>query len=95
MSEEMTIESLLESNKTLQDEVAQLRNSNRILRTVHRALRAANESLRHQIELAKFNDEVFKRFCEGEFDALGQFATAAPTGEGGLLDLGGQAEQSA
>ena len=36
---------------------------------MHSALRAANESLRAQVELAKFNDETFKRFCQGEFDA--------------------------
>jgi L-2-hydroxyglutarate oxidase LhgO len=70
MSEEtFTIESLVEANDILQEEVSRLRNSNRILRTVHSALRAANESLRAQIELAKFSDEAFKRFCAGEFDA--------------------------
>ena len=98
MSEEHTIESLLESNKTLQDEIAVLRNSNRILRTVHRALRAANESLRNQVELAKFNDDIFKRFCEGEFDAPGQFANGeiaaaiTPAEQGGLPIFEGQAE---
>ena len=70
MSEEtFTIQALLESNNILQEEVSRLRNSNRILRTVHSALRAANESLRAQVALAKFNDETFKAFCQGEFDA--------------------------
>ena len=74
MSEEtFTIESLVESNGILQDEVSQLRNSNRILRTVHRALRSANESLRRQMEQAVINDETFKQFCAGEFDAPNQF----------------------
>ena len=70
MSEEtFTIESLIEANEMLQEELTRLRNSNRILRTVHKALRAANESLRAQVELARFNDETFKSFCQGEFDA--------------------------
>ena len=84
------IQSLLEANDTLQEEVSRLRNSNRILRTVHRALRAANESLRAQIELAQFNDDTFKRFCSGEFDAV---VTAAPD-ESGLLEPGSQANSS-
>jgi len=75
-----TLDSLIESNNILQDEVTKLRNSNRILRTVHRALRAANESLRRQVELGQFNDDTFKRFCAGEFDAPGQF-----TGEDDVL----------
>lgn len=97
MSEETyTIESLLEANQTLQTEVAMLRNSNRILRTVHRALRAANESLRRQVSLAQFNDDTFKRFCAGEFDAPGQFgdAVTVPPAEGVLPEAGGQAEAS-
>jgi FtsZ-binding cell division protein ZapB len=74
MSEEtFTIESLVESNNILQGEVTTLRNSNRILRTVHRALRAANESLRRQVEQAAFNDETFKQFCNGDFDTPDQF----------------------
>jgi FtsZ-binding cell division protein ZapB len=70
MSEEtFTIESLIESNNILQGEISRLRESNRILRTVHRALRASNESLRRQVELAKGNDDLFKQFCAGAFDA--------------------------
>jgi hypothetical protein len=96
MSEETyTIEGLLEANQILRTEVESLRNSNRILRTVHRALRAANESLRRQAELSQFNDDTFKRFCAGEFDAPGQFngVVAAPDGEGALPQPDGQAEQ--
>lgn len=70
-SKEEIIASLLESNQTLRDEVNQLRNSNRVLRQVHRVLRSANESLRRQIDTASFNDDTFKKFCEGEFDAKG------------------------
>jgi len=89
-----TINSLMESNQTLQDEVQLLRNSNRILRTVHRALRAANESLRRQVAQAMFNDETFKQFCAGEFDAPNQFGAVfeVPTAEGALPEVGGQAE---
>jgi FtsZ-binding cell division protein ZapB len=89
MSEEtFTLDSLIESNNILQDEVTKLRNSNRILRTVHRALRAANDSLRRQVEQAQFNDETFKQFCNGEFDA----AVVAPEGESALLGPEGQAD---
>lgn len=97
MSEETyTIESLIEANNMLQEEVTRLRNSNRILRTVHRALRATLESQRAQLELAQFNDEVFKRFCGGEFDHPGQFdaVSAAAPEESGLLEPGSQANQS-
>jgi FtsZ-binding cell division protein ZapB len=97
MSEEIfTIESLVESNNILQGEVTTLRNSNRILRTVHRALRAANESLRRQVEQAAFNDETFKQFCNGDFDAPHQFdaTVEVPTAEGALPESEGQAELS-
>jgi hypothetical protein len=91
MSEETyTIESLLDANGILQEEVSRLRNSNRILRTVHRALRATLESQRSQLELAQFNDDTFKRFCSGEFDAA---VTAAPE-DNGLLEPGSQADSS-
>lgn len=97
MSEEtFTVESLIESNNILQDEVDRLRQSNRILRTVHRALRAANDSLRRQVALAQVNDDVFKRFCSGEFDSPNQFgeAVAAPEELGGLPNSEGQAAQA-
>lgn len=95
MSEEtFTIESLVESNNILQDEVTKLRNSNRILRTVHRALRNANDSLRRQVEQSSFNDDTFKRFCAGEFDAPGQFdaVVTLPEGEGALPEPAVEAE---
>ena len=97
MSEEtFTIESLIESQNILQEEVTRLRNSNRILRTVHRALRAANESLRAQVEVSQFNDDTFKRFCAGEFDHPGQFDAVVEeaNAEGGLPEAGAQAEPS-
>ena len=88
------VDSLIESNAILQEEVNRLRTSNKVLRTVHKALRSANESLRQQVELAKFNDDVFKRFCEGEFDSPGEFdgvedefdAKVTSTEEGGLSE---------
>jgi hypothetical protein len=95
MSEEtFTIESLIESNNILQTEVTRLRASNRILRTVHRALRATLESQRAQLELAQFNDDTFKRFCNGEFDHPGQFdaVVGVEAEESGLLEPGSQAE---
>jgi hypothetical protein len=97
MSEEtFTIESLIEANNILQDEVSRVRVSNRTLRTVFKALRAANESLRRQVEVAQANDDLFKRYCAGEFDAPNQFdaVVEAPTTEGGLPTAEGQAEQS-
>ncbi len=97
MSEETyTIESLLEANSTLAEEVSRLRTSNRVLRTVHRALRATLESQRAQLELASFNDDVFKRFCAGEFDHPGQFdaAVTEQVAEGGLPEPTSQVDQS-
>lgn len=97
MSEEtFTIESLLEANNILQDEVTRLRNSNRLLRDVNRAIRRSNTSLQNQVELAKANDELFKKFCAGDFDAPGQFdaAVIAPEEAGGLPQSEGQADQS-
>ena len=97
MENDFTIESLVEANDILQDEVTKLRNSNRILRTVHRALRASNESLRRQVELGQFNDETFKKFCAGEFDAPNQFDAVVVTseGEGALPRPEAQAESTA
>lgn len=97
MSEEtFTIQGLLEANDILQEEVTRLRASNRLLRDVNRAIRRSNTSLQNQVALAKANDELFKQFCSGAFDAPGQFgeAVAEPISEGGLPTEGGQAEQS-
>lgn len=66
---QQVITSLMESIECLREEILQLRNNNRILRRVHSALRSANDSLRRQVELAHQNDELFKKFCNGDFDA--------------------------
>lgn len=63
------IASLLESIEYLREEVQQVRINNRILRRVHSALRSANTALRNKVELAEQNDELFKQFCNGDFDA--------------------------
>jgi hypothetical protein len=69
--EEGTLASALqESNDILQDEVSRLRETNATLRVVIRTLRRTNESLRSQVEAAAENDDTFKRFCAGEFDAV-------------------------
>ena len=80
-------DAVVEANDELQREVLRLRNSNRILRTVHRALRSRLESLERQIELAQFNDDVFKRFCNGEFDAK-----VEATADAGLAEAEGSVE---
>lgn len=86
---DLVIEGLQESNEILQQEVKRLRNSNRVLRAVIRALRSANESLHKQQEIALKNDEIFKAYCEGEFDAQ----TFHPT-EGGLPQADGSGNTS-
>lgn len=63
------IASLLESIELLREEIQQVRVNNRILRRVHSALRSANTALRNKVELAEQNDELFKQFCNGDFDA--------------------------
>ena len=62
------IESLLDANSTLNEELSRLRRSNQILRKVNQAIRSANESMRTQIESAQATDDVFRKWCEGEFD---------------------------
>jgi regulator of replication initiation timing len=90
MSEEtFTLEAVVESNEILREENNRLRNSNRVLRQVVRALRATVTTLRTQVELAKENDEVFKAFCNGEFDVKGTNPE-----ESGLLEPGSQVELS-
>jgi hypothetical protein len=73
------IESLVEANETLQEEVTHLRDTNRLLRNVNGAQRRALESQRRQLELAAFNDNMFKEFCAVEIGA-----TVASPDEGGL-----------
>lgn len=63
------IASLMESVDCLREEIARVRTNNRILRRVHSALRSANASLKAQVVLAEQNDNLFKQFCGGEFDA--------------------------
>jgi len=88
MSEEtLTLDAVVESNEILQEEVSRLRTSNRVLRQVVRALRASITTLRTQGELARENDEVFKAFCNGEFDVKGTNPE-----ESGLLEPGSQVE---
>ena len=84
------IASLMESVDCLREEIGLLRNNNRILRRVHSALRSANASLRQQLDLAVQNDELFKRFCNGEFDA-----EVTKLGDGGLPEPEQQAEAQA
>ena len=69
LDKDAIIASLMESNDLLRNEILQVRNNNRILRRVHSALRSANQSLRNQIDVAQQNDELFKKFCNGDFDA--------------------------
>ena len=90
LDKDLVIESLTESVELLRGEISTLRNSNRILRRVHSALRSANESLRRQVELAQQNDELFKKFCQGDFDAK----VTQPV-EGGLPEAGSEVEAQA
>jgi exonuclease VII large subunit len=90
LDKDAVIASLIESNECLRGELLQTRNNNRILRRVHSALRSANEALRKQVDLAAQNDDLFKRFCQGEFDAK-----VTSTEEGGLLESGTKVDQSA
>jgi hypothetical protein len=69
MEEIQVVSALQESNDILQDEVTRLRDTNTTLRTVIRTLRRTNESLRVQVSNAAENDDTFKQYCAGEFDA--------------------------
>lgn len=79
VSESQVIDSLIESNNILQEEVGRLRNNNRVLRVVIKALRSANQNLREQQSIAVQNDEIFKSFCQGDFDVV-----VSQSGDGGL-----------
>jgi uncharacterized protein YigA (DUF484 family) len=68
---ETAIAVLEDVNGELSLQIAHLKNTNRILRTVNSALRAKMTSLMEQIELAKQNDEMFKQFCNIEIGAEG------------------------
>ena len=80
VDKDLVIAALEESIDILQTENANLRNSNRILRMVFRTLREANESMRRSLEMAKANDEMFKSWCAGNFDA------PVVDGQAGLAD---------
>lgn len=67
MSEETALQQALESNQTLQEEINQLRRTNRMLRNLNGALRRANDSLRRQHDVAVQNDEMFRQLCESGF----------------------------
>ena len=69
MSEEALLQQALETNQTLQEEINQLRRTNKMLRNLNTALRRANDSLRRQHEMAVQNDEMFKQLCESGFGA--------------------------
>lgn len=69
MEKDLVVEALKESNDELQTEVTRLRETNNTLRTVVRTLRRTLESLRTQVANAAENDDTFKRYCDGEFDA--------------------------
>jgi len=68
-TEKVCVESLLESNATLEAELIALRRSNNTLRKVNSVLRKANESLRRQQALQVENDKIFQYVCEHGFDA--------------------------
>jgi hypothetical protein len=87
VDKDLVITSLLESVENLREEIQQVRINNRILRRVHSALRSANTALRNKVELAQQNDELFKQFCNGDFDA----EVTRPE-DGGLPEPGTQVE---
>lgn len=81
--QQQVVQSLLDANEIQQGELRRLRESNKLLRKVNSALRNANESYRRQVNLAVENDEMFKKFCNGDFDAPSQNSD-----ESGLLEPG-------
>lgn len=81
------IASLVESVDCMREELARVRQNNRILRRVHSALRSANASLQASVAMAQENDNLFKQFCNGDFDAK----VTSPS-EGGLPEDGTQVE---
>ena len=89
MSEETVVDALVESNDLLQEEVTRLRETNTMLRRVNRTLRRTLDSLRNQVAAAAENDETFKAYCEGEFDAQ-----VTEPGDAGLAEAGSQVEEA-
>ena len=87
VDKDFVISSLMESVEILRQEISVVRNNNRILRRVHSALRSANASLRAQVDQVAQNDELFKQFCNGDFDAK-----VTRPADGGLPEAGTQVE---
>ena len=83
------VDALVESNDTLQEEVTRLRETNAVLRRVNHALRRTLDSLRNQVAAATENDDTFRRYCEGEFDAQ-----VTEPGDAGLAEAGSQVEEA-
>lgn len=81
------IAALVESNDLLVEENGRLRNNNRVLRAVVTALRKTVNQLREGVAIAQQNDEIFKSFCQGDFDA----PVSSPA-EGGLPKAGALVE---
>lgn len=87
VDKDLVIQGLIESTDVLQETANRYRNNNRVLRTVIRALRESNKTLLEQIEIAKQNDEIFKSYCQGEFDVK-----TSPAVEAGLAETAGTVE---
>jgi hypothetical protein len=87
MEETQVVDALAESNDLLQEEVTRLRETNTMLRRVNRALRRTLDSLRNQVAAAAENDDTFRRFCDGEFDA-----PVIESEDAGLAESGSQVE---
>ena len=87
VDKDLVIQGLIESNEILQETADRYRNNNRVLRTVISALRKTNATMREQLEIAKQNDEIFKSFCQGEFDVQTSLVE-----HGGLPDATGTVE---
>ena len=83
------VDALVESNDLLQEEVTRLRETNAMLRRVNHALRRTLDSLRNQVAAATENDDTFRRYCEGEFDAQ-----VTEPGDAGLAEAGSQVEEA-
>ena len=83
------VDALVESNDLLQEEVTRLRETNAMLRRVNHALRRTLDSLRNQVANAAENDDTFRRFCDGEFDA-----PVIEDGDAGLAEAASQVESA-
>jgi len=84
---DLVISALVESNDSLQEENVRLRNNNRVLRTVVGALRDSVTKLKESVLIAQQNDEIFKSYCQGNFDA-----PVSSGGDAGLADPTGTVE---